>query len=137
MSPEQIGIVAASWRMATGQRAQLLAAIGEVLGNCDGWPAVSRAVWLLDAVTTLEPLLSHPAALAEAATPIATCRRACGSDDFACEGDALLAGLDRVLGPLDDTARRAWRQAWHLLAEIFAGMTLAPFAPAPQKAVAS
>ena len=136
MSPEQIGIVAGSWRMATGQRALLLGAMGERLGDCDGWPADARALWLLDAVTALEPLLSRPAELAEAAAPIATCRRTCGRDNLVDEGDALLAGLDQVLGPLDERARRAWRQAWHLLAEIIAGMTLAPFAPAPQKVTA-
>jgi hypothetical protein len=127
MTPAQIARVDSSWRAACRCRSELQAAI--TLNMPAGTKKVDdKAQWIMQTVDRLVPLLTSPTQLPPAAMEMVERRGKVTSDDLIAARDALLAGLDHVLGDLSEPTLVAWHQACGLFADVIASLIVNPFA---------
>jgi hypothetical protein len=78
-------------------------------------------------VDRLHPLLSSPHQLAVAAVEMATLRKVVTSTELRCDQDALITGIETVLGPLPEECTMAWHRACGLFADVIAELIFNPF----------
>jgi hypothetical protein len=126
MTPQEIDEVVRSWRSACRQRGVLRDAIVAHLPEgsmCAG----KRADWIIQTVDCLHVLLNNPNRVAVAAVEMATRRKAVTSGDLQTDRDALIAGIEAVLGPLPEECTMAWHRASGLFADVIAGLIFNPF----------
>ena len=62
---------------------------------------------------------------------MATRRKAVTSGDLTTDRDALMAGIEAVLGPLPEECTLAWHRACGLFADVIAGLIFNPFRDEP------
>ena len=126
MTPREIDEVVESWRAACRERTALREAIA---ANLPAEPtcACDRTDWIMQTVDRLHVLLSSPNQLAVAAVEMATLRKAVTSAELRSDQDALIMGIEAVLGPLPEECTMAWRRACGLFADVIAGLIFNPF----------
>jgi hypothetical protein len=126
MTPQEIDEVVRSWRSACRHRSTLWAAIRAHLPE-GSMCADERADWIIGTVDCLHVMLASPNRLAVAAIEMAERRKAVTSADLQSDRDALMAGLETVLGPLSEDCTMAWHRACGLFADVIAGLIFNPF----------
>jgi hypothetical protein len=126
VTPAQILMVDATWRAASARPAELRAAIAANLPT-DSRDADERARWIMRTVDRLAPLLTSPTQLCIAANEIIERRGTVTSADLVAWRDAMLAGLNEVLGPQPEATLVAWHQACGLFADVIAALIVNPF----------
>ena len=126
MTPREIDEVVESWRAACRQRAALRAAITAHL-PADSMCVCDRTEWIMQTVDRLHLLLSSPHQLAVAAVEMATRRKVVTSTELRCDQDALITGIETVLGPLPEECTKAWHRACGLFADVIAELIFNPF----------
>jgi hypothetical protein len=126
VTPIQISRVAATWRAAERRRSDLQTAIA---GNLPpGTRHVeAKAMWIMQTVDRLLPLLASPTQLCDAAHDMVERRGTVTTADLIASRDALLAGLAHVLGPPSEPTLVAWNQACGLFADVIAALVVNPF----------
>jgi hypothetical protein len=130
MTPQEINEVVRSWRSASRQRDVLRAAIMAHLP--EGWMcAAERADWIIQTVDCLHVLLNNPNRVSVAAVEMASRRKAVTSADLQTDRDALIYGIETVLGPLPEECTMAWHRACGLFADVIAGLIFNPFREEP------
>jgi hypothetical protein len=126
VTPVQISRVAATWRAAGRHRLDLKTAIASSLP--DGTRHVdAKAEWIMQTVDRLVPLLTSPTQLCIAAQEMVERRGTMTTADLVASRDALLAGLDHVLGPPSEQTLVAWHQACGLFADVISALAVNPF----------
>ena len=126
MTPREIDEVVESWRAACCQRTTLRAAISAHL-PADSTCACDRTDWIMQTVDRLHVLLSSPNQLAVAAVEMASRRKVVTSAELRSDQDALIMGIETVLGPLPEECTKAWHRACGLFADVIAGLIFNPF----------
>jgi hypothetical protein len=126
VSPDDIDQVTGIWRTATADRDRLAGAVADRLTGTPAFRA-SRAEWILRSVSSLAPVLDHPAAFAPAAAELIAPRFPVTLDELAVERDALLGALEEICGALTPEAAHAWDLAFGIFAEIVCSIGLDPF----------
>jgi hypothetical protein len=125
MTPDQIDTVVSTWQSARRDPGLLEAIV-------NGFPpsdaeAAQHGDWVFRAVSRLSPMLDRPTLFAPAAATLAYERAPVQLAELAADRDALLSGLQQVLGPLDPDDLRAWQLAIELFAEIICDLAFEPF----------
>jgi hypothetical protein len=126
MTPVQIDEVVCSWRSACEQRDVLRRAITAHLPR-DSMPVEDRADWILRTVDRLLPVLATPHDLATTAVEMAALRHAVTSSELRSDKQALMSGLETVIGPLPEECRLAWHRACGLFGDVIAELIFNPF----------
>ena len=126
MSPDDIDQVTSIWMAASADRDQLAGAVADRLTGTPEFRA-ERAEWVLRSVSSLAPVLAHPAAFAPTAAELIAPRFPVTLDELAVERDALLGALEERCGTLTPDAAHAWDLAFGLFAEIVCSIGLDPF----------
>jgi hypothetical protein len=126
VTPREIDEVVESWQAACCERTALRAAIAAHLPP-DSTCACDRTDWIMQTVDRLHLLLSSPNQLTVAAVEMATRRKVVTSTELRSDQDALIAGIETVVGPLPDECTMAWRRACGLFADVIAGLIFNPF----------
>jgi hypothetical protein len=126
VTPAQIVRVDTTWRAACGRRTELRAAIAANL-PAGTTAADARAKWIMRTVDRLVPLLASPTQLCIAANEIVVRRGTVTTADLVAWRDALLAGLNHVLGAQREPTLVAWNQACGLFADVIAALIVNPF----------
>ncbi len=138
MNPEQIDIVAVTWREACRDHARLERALRDRLPAPDpirgddatAEPAI-RAAWIVEAVSRLSPVIDRPTRFATAAGDLMARRGAVTMSELGDDQSALLGTLAELLGDLSDDQQRAWALALKLFEETIAATCLDPFGAPP------
>ena len=91
-------------------------------------PPASAVRPLTVATSWIVPAGSCPSV---AAVEMATRRKAVTSGDLTTDQDALMAGIEAVLGPLPERCTLAWHRACGLFADVIAGLIFNPFRDEP------
>jgi hypothetical protein len=126
VTPREIDEVVDSWRAACRDRTALRAAITANLPE-ESTCVCDRTEWIMQTVDRLHVLLSSPNQLAIAAVEMATRRKVVTSTELRSDQDALIAGIETVVGPLPEECTMAWHRACGLFADVFAGLIFNPF----------
>jgi hypothetical protein len=126
VTPTQIVRVDSTWRAASTRRTELRAAIAANLPP-HTTTADERAKWIMRTVDRLVPLLASPTQLCIAANEIIVRRGTVTSADLVAWRDALLAGLEDVLGTQPEPTLVAWNQACGLFGDVIAALIVNPF----------
>jgi hypothetical protein len=126
MTPLQIDEVVRSWRSACEQRDELRRGITAHLPQ-GSMPVDARADWILQTVDRLLPVLATPHEVATTATAMAALRHAVTSSELRSDKQALMAGLEAVLGPLSEECTLAWHRACGLFGDVIAELIFNPF----------
>ena len=130
MDPEQVDIVVDTWREAGNNPYRLRVAISDRL---PGTPVERgrRISWIVDAVTSLTPIISRPSSFSDATGELIRRRRPVSMSELGVDQVALLGALDEIVGPLTVDERRAWDLALKLFEETIASLCLDPFHAGP------
>ncbi len=126
MSPDDIKEVTTRWNTAAAQTHLFHLAIAEHLSGPLRFRS-ERASWIIDAVTCLSAVLERPGTFASTAADLLAQRPYVTMDELTSERAALIAALEALCGPLDDTALQSWNLAIGLFAEFIAANGLHPF----------
>ncbi|WP_426574922.1 hypothetical protein [Aquihabitans sp. McL0605] len=86
-----------------------------------------RAEWIVEAVSSLSPVLDHPTVFVPAAIHLISMRFPLTMEELAAEREALLEALEERCGPLTMAAGHMWDLAIELFGEIACSIGLDPF----------